>query len=421
MFVLCAVGSSDERHIMIAPFDLMPTLRQRLRIPRCEASVPASLPVLFFGDALSAHVATVGLNPSKFEYLDKSGKLLTGRDQRFAGTTSLGMASRSELTDAQSDQAIEAMRNYFNEGRPVYDKYFQHLTNFLSGMGVSFRERSATHLDLVQESTDPVWNGLTDSERSALITRDAPFLVWLLENLPHLKAVVCTGKTVFDRLRKEIRVDVTDKGTMERIDWWLRTAHVGQRLLPVGAWNYPLDKPTGLGTAGEVELGRIFAGPLLMADAVKMVSSEELLERVDERRSEVRAFIDWADRRETGGPSMYLANRLDIAEAKRAAELFPDNWWGVVVFTCFGTLKNLCAVRDKLPTPIEPESAEKVLDSIDFKSPKVGHHRTQATLRGQRRRSCTRVKKLLGETAICCIRCLNVREDSTLATESYAI
>jgi uracil-DNA glycosylase len=243
--------------------NLMPALRRRLRVGPSKASVQASLPVLFFGDALTAQVATVGLNPSKFEYLNRHGELLSGRMQRFATTTSLGIASRAELSESQADEAIECMRAYYDEGNPVYGSYFRHLTNFLAGIGASYHERSATHLDLVQEPTDPVWNSLDPNERLRLLKRDLPFLVWELGNLPYLRAVVCAGKTVSNQLRARIPVDIEETGTMKRIRWWVGTARLGQRRLPIGGWNYPLDRPTGLGTAGEVGLGKIFARALL--------------------------------------------------------------------------------------------------------------------------------------------------------------
>ncbi len=124
---------------MTVPNDLISTLRQRIRISPSASSVAASLPVIFFGDALSARVATVGLNPSKFEYLDHNGKALSGPDQRFASTTSLGVLSRKELSDVQADQAINVMRSYYDDGKPVYGSYFRHLKNFLIGMGLSNR------------------------------------------------------------------------------------------------------------------------------------------------------------------------------------------------------------------------------------------------------------------------------------------
>ncbi len=241
----------------------MPTLRDRLSVEPSRSSVDGSLPVLFFGDALCASVATIGLNPSKFEYTDRTAEMLAGSARRFATLGSLGASSRVELSDAQADAAIEVMRAYYDVGRPVYGSYFRHLTNFLRGMGASYGERTATHLDLVQESTDPVWNELDADERAELLERDLPFLAWELEHLPHLQAVVCTGATVSRQVRSRLDVDVRATGAMKRIRWWLGRARVGQRELPIGGWNYPLDRPTGLGTAGEVELGEMFARELL--------------------------------------------------------------------------------------------------------------------------------------------------------------
>ena len=189
--------------------------------------------------------------------------MLTGPDQRFATTTSLGAKSRGDLSDAQVDEAIDVMSSYYDDGKPVYGSYFRHLTNFLAGIGASYRERTATHLDLVQESTDPVWNSLSSDDQLRLLERDLPFLAWQLENLPHLQPVVCAGKTVGEQLRRVVSVDVEETGSTERIRWWLGRARAGQRDLPIGGWNYPLDRPTGLGTAGEIELGKMFARELL--------------------------------------------------------------------------------------------------------------------------------------------------------------
>lgn len=248
---------------MTAVADVISALRQRLRIPPSDSSVSASLPVLFCGDAFSARVATIGLNPSKFEYLDRRGKTLSGREQRFASTVSLGAISREELSDSQADEAIEVMRCYYDDGKPVYGSYFRHLTNFLTGMGASYAGRSASHLDLVQEPTDPVWNSLSSSERSTLLERDLPFLAWQLENLPRLEAVICAGKTVSEQLRAHVLVEVKETGAIKRIRWWLGTARLRRRHLPIGGWNYPLDRPTGLGAAGEIEIGKMFAHALL--------------------------------------------------------------------------------------------------------------------------------------------------------------
>jgi uracil-DNA glycosylase len=241
----------------------MQVLRERLRVEPRPPSVAGGLPVLFFGDALSARVATVGLNPSKFEYLNRSNGMLTGRSQRFATLASLGASSRTDLSDEQADEAIDVMRTYYDTGKPVYGSYFRHLANFLSGMDACYGERTATHLDLVQESTDPVWNQLDVQEKAQLLDRDLPFLAWELEHLPRLQAIVCAGATVSRQVRARVEVDIIETGATKRIRWWLGTARIGKRELPIGGWNYPLDRPTGLGTAGEIELGAMFARKLL--------------------------------------------------------------------------------------------------------------------------------------------------------------
>ena len=79
-----------------------------------------SLPVLFFGDVLTAKAASVGLNPSKQEYLDPSGQELTGDKRRFETLGSLGCHDRSSLDEERCERAIAAMRAYFQRGKPVY-------------------------------------------------------------------------------------------------------------------------------------------------------------------------------------------------------------------------------------------------------------------------------------------------------------
>ena len=246
-----SITSSDDR------------LRARLRLEAPSLSVRSSLPVLFFGDGLAARVATIGINPSHREYLDPQGQLLRGRAQRFATLESLGADSRAELTDEQADLAIEIMRSYYDEGKPVYGAYFRHLSHFLRGAGASYADRGAVHLDLVQEATSHVWGELDEQQQAGLLRSDVPFLVWQLNSLPRLRAAICAGATVSREFGRRVPVDIREYGRMKRLRWWIGDAHLSERTLPVGGWNYPLDRPTGLGTTGEVKLGELFARRLL--------------------------------------------------------------------------------------------------------------------------------------------------------------
>lgn len=118
-------------------------IRERLyaRLRQCPSasSVPQSLPVLFFGDLFTAHVATVGLNPSDREYLDRHGIELDGAARRFETLTSLRAADRSFVTDKQCDHAIQTMRMYYRPGKPIYT-WFRSLDRVARAMGSNTKE-----------------------------------------------------------------------------------------------------------------------------------------------------------------------------------------------------------------------------------------------------------------------------------------
>jgi len=237
---------------------LRDALSARLRREESPWTVAGSLPVLFFGDLFQAEVATVGLNPSDKEYLSLTGTMLTGSQQRFATLASLGAASRAELSDEQCDEAVRWMRDYYEPGKPVYGSWFNGLARVVEGFGASFRAHSATHLDLVQESTRPVWSSLPRSDRSALLDLDLPFLAWQIRTFP-LRAVICTGKTVGNNVRDELGVVIHDNGELARIKWWVGEADVDGRRVGFAGWNLPLARPTGLGREGELILGGLLA------------------------------------------------------------------------------------------------------------------------------------------------------------------
>jgi len=112
-------------------------LYERLRSEPSPLSVPGSLPVLFFGDLFAARCATISLNPSPQEYLDRAGLELQGADRRFETLTSLNARSRAELTDSQCDQAIQTMRDYYQPGRPVY-RWFRSFLHLADGIGLDW-------------------------------------------------------------------------------------------------------------------------------------------------------------------------------------------------------------------------------------------------------------------------------------------
>src|SRR6266852_2989788 len=202
------------------PTDIAAVLAARLRKAASRSSVPASLPVLFFGDLPAARIVTVGLNPSKHEYLDQSGGQLQGSRRRFETLTSLGAASRETLSDHQVERALRTMRSYFHPGMPVHS-WFSPLDRVLKPLGASYGTGSAAHLDLVQEATNPTWSQLSKEqplEAEALLQADLPFLQWEIESFT-LNVLICNGTTAFDNVVRLLNGRVVETGKLKRITW----------------------------------------------------------------------------------------------------------------------------------------------------------------------------------------------------------
>lgn len=243
-----------------------PSLVERLRAAPSQSSVPGSLPVLFFGDLMSARLATVGLNPSRQEFLSPKSVELEGPLRRFETLGSLGASSRAALSAEQSERAIRRMRAYFTPGKPVYS-WFASLVRVVEGMGASFESGSAAHLDLVQEATDPVWSQLSDvrpEEAVSLLASDLPFLKWQIEAYP-LDAVVCTSARVLREVTRMMAARRIDGGTLARVRWEVWAAETGRGSVGIAGWNIPLVRPTGLDKAGHRELGKLLADRLAHA------------------------------------------------------------------------------------------------------------------------------------------------------------
>jgi hypothetical protein len=135
------------------------------------------------------------------------------------------------------------------------------LRRFLEGAGFNYRDGIAAHLDLVQESTSPVWSQLSDDSRTELLLSDLPFLKWQLESRP-IRAVFCNGRTVGDTVRSQLGVRVETEGEIMRLRWWTGRANIAGRDVSFASWNYPLDRPTGLRAEAEREFGVTMASRL---------------------------------------------------------------------------------------------------------------------------------------------------------------
>jgi hypothetical protein len=181
--------------------DIPDYIEQRIRRPPpigCGV-VPGSSPVVSFGNSLTATAATLGLNPSRREFLDERGNELGGDSRRLATHTSLGVLDLS-LAPSEAVAAVLADCNNYFHGNP-YRGWFDHFTPILEKCGASFYDGTACHLDLVQWATDPTWARLQPaSARRRLLEEDSDFLAEQLRR-EHLRLLLVNGRGVIRHLR----------------------------------------------------------------------------------------------------------------------------------------------------------------------------------------------------------------------------
>ncbi len=192
-------------------------IMERIRRPITPDSyiVPGSTPVVAFGNARSATVATVGLNPSRGEFLSRQGVELQGKKRRLATLASLEVSNLSNASDVIIQQVLYECDQYF-QNQP-YWSWFSHLEQVLSCIGVSYKNGTACHLDLVQWATNPIWRTLPPSVQQALLLADTPFLQQQLLQ-EHIKLVLLNGRGVINAFRDvfHIHLQAIDRCVTDR-------------------------------------------------------------------------------------------------------------------------------------------------------------------------------------------------------------
>jgi hypothetical protein len=171
--------------------------RIRRKFPSDLGVVPGSTPVVAFGDCLRARAATLGLNPSRIEFLDRKGVLLKGQRRRLATCESLEISDLSQASRETVIRVFEECNTYFE--RQPYRQWFDRLEPILVACGASYYDGSGCHLDLVQWATDPVWGKLQLAIRQRLIADDKSFLANQLQS-ERLRLMLVNGIGVLREL-----------------------------------------------------------------------------------------------------------------------------------------------------------------------------------------------------------------------------
>lgn len=186
-------------------------MARRLRPSDCLI-VTGSTPVVSFGDITTSRVATLGINPSDREFVD-NGKLLEGDTRRLETLESLKAKDSEILTAEQAQTLLSGCYGYFKTGN-AYGNWFDILDQVInSGLGVSYYDDSACHLDLVQWATSTKWASLSKSIQIQLLDEGTRHLHDQLNN-ERITHVIVNGRAVWNELTRSEFLKFEEVGTI---------------------------------------------------------------------------------------------------------------------------------------------------------------------------------------------------------------
>lgn len=204
--------------------------------------------MISFGDASKASIATLGLNPSKREFLSERGHLLVGSGRRLATHQSLGCSNLRDAPASVIQQVLDDSNRYFC--RNPYE-WFSKFTPILEACGVSYYEGSACSLDLVQWATTPVWGKLTEETKEGLLSAGTHFLDSQLRENQNIKLVLANGAGVIKHLEDWLglrfhQTDLVARFSVRNAPLFTGEFTEGLRQIPIIGWRVNLQSDKGV-------------------------------------------------------------------------------------------------------------------------------------------------------------------------------
>lgn len=230
--------------------------RIRRAIPHNSFIVPGSTPVVAFGNSRSARVATLGLNPSRAEFLDRDGNELKGDDRRLATHSSIGSSNLADAPDTAVAQVLKDCDFYFQ--RNPYRKWFDQLEPALNACDPSYYNGSACHLDLVQWATNPTWAKLELSAvRNRLLNEDSAFLAEQLSS-ENISLVIVNGMGVIRQMEKKLSLSLNELEPIKGLSYRATRLFSGtiNSKVNVLAWSTNLQSSYGVTSELRAEISR---------------------------------------------------------------------------------------------------------------------------------------------------------------------
>lgn len=203
-------------------------------------------------------MATLGLNPSRLEFLDRKGRLLTGQGSRLASLASLGIARLNVATTTHHKRILDSCICYFQ--KKPYWRWFGKFEPILSQLGASYVAGTACHLDLVQTATDPVWRGLSPMEKASYLQHEAWFLAEQLKQ-HSVRKLLLNGRGVVDAFVNHFNVGLSSakhKGPKDQsFEFFRGTISLAGRTIDVRGWNINIQSSQIPGGAPVAAIGAL--------------------------------------------------------------------------------------------------------------------------------------------------------------------
>ena len=185
-------------------------------VPRDAHVVPVSFPVTSFGDPRGARLATLGTNPGIFEFtkLYRSYSILSHGYKRLVDRELLGLGPWEVPSLEQAKQILQGNHRYFHTN--PYMTSFAHLEDLgLRLLGLSYKDGTLVHIDLVQWATDPPWQFISEKQPKAKLLAEGLEYVLQLVKLSSFECIIIPSQDVFNALKRQKAISVVDVASAE--------------------------------------------------------------------------------------------------------------------------------------------------------------------------------------------------------------
>lgn len=173
------------------------------KISTCDV-IPWASPVVSFGSLQKAEIATVGINPSNLEFVNKNGFELDGlENRRFHTLRSLQVNDWASIDSSHCTEILSKCDSYF-ENNP-YDKWFKRLEAILPTDRFSYYEEKSNvcHIDLVPFATSKKWGNLTSFQKEQLLDISSESFALIIKN-SSIDSLILNGQSVVNYFEKVV-------------------------------------------------------------------------------------------------------------------------------------------------------------------------------------------------------------------------